>query len=202
MSRLDRWSRRKLGEDIAPAPEREPVEAFDKEALDKGPFDKERIHEEPVEAPHEEPAASGSLDHTLPDPDALSAEADFSAYLQQGVSQQLHRRALRRLWSTGDYGIRDGLDDYDENYREILKPLSRDIAERLRRWTRPDEAATTPEPPAEGDEALADAARSHEAQHEREDATGEAGSKETAPQETTAENRLDETPVGGDNKLS
>ncbi|WP_051530291.1 DUF3306 domain-containing protein [Halomonas halodenitrificans] len=240
MSRLDRWSRRKLGEDVESAPEREPVEAFDKETLDKGPFDKESfdkkpldkalIHEEPVEAHHEEPAAPGSLDHTLPDPDALPAEADFSAYLKQGVSQQLRRRALRRLWSTGDYGIRDGLDDYDENYREILKPLSRDIAERLRRWTRPDEAATTPEPPAPGDEALADAAGSDEAPHQRDNKaeeteergesgkgggsreTEESDSEEATPPEfataktttdkkTAADKALDEAPIGDDNTI-
>lgn len=222
MSRLDRWSRRKLGEDVESAPERDPVEAHHEEPAAPGSLDPS------LPDPDEEPAAPGSLDPSLPDPEALSAGADFSAYLKQGVSQQLRRRALRRLWSTGDYGIRDGLDDYDENYREILKPLSRDIAERLRRWTRPDDAATPSEPPAQGDEALADATGPDEAPYQRDnkaeetektEKTGETGnggeSRETeesgtpefataktiTDKKTAADKALDEAPIGDDNTI-
>ncbi|MDY7117580.1 DUF3306 domain-containing protein [Halomonas sp. SSL-5] len=132
MSRFERWSRRKLGEEVADEPDREPV------ALSPEPSEDE-ITGDAQQEPAVEPEASapGSLDHTLPDPDDLPAGADFSAYLKQGVSRQLRRRALRRLWASGNYGVRDGLDDYDEDYREVLKPLGRDVAEQLRRWTRP-----------------------------------------------------------------
>ncbi|ERS90009.1 DUF3306 domain-containing protein [Halomonas sp. PBN3] len=141
MSRFERWSRRKLGQQT-----NEPVEAPPQEALRQAQETEGAAADaSPTEAVESEPAP-GSLDATLPDPDSLPADADFSAYLVKGVSSQLRRRALRRLWSTGGYGVRDGLDDYDENYREVLKPLARDLADQLRRWTRPE---------PEGDDVLA-----------------------------------------------
>ncbi|WP_300270763.1 DUF3306 domain-containing protein [Halomonas sp.] len=141
MSRFERWSRRKLGQQT-----NEPVEAPPQEALRQAQeAEGAAADASPTEAVESEPAP-GSLDATLPDPDSLPADADFSAYLVKGVSSQLRRRALRRLWSTGGYGVRDGLDDYDENYREVLKPLARDLADQLRRWTRPE---------PEGDDVLA-----------------------------------------------
>lgn len=133
MSRFERWSRRKLGQETD-----EPIEAPpQEERQDAREAERPAADAPTAEAVEAEPAP-GSLDATLPDPDSLPADADFSAYLAKGVSSQLRRRALRRLWSTGGYGLRDGLDDYDENYREALKPLARDLADQLRRWTRPE----------------------------------------------------------------
>lgn len=131
MSRFERWSRRKLGQETDETNEEPPQQTRETGAHEDG----DTLGDDPESEP-----APGSLDHTLPDPDSLPAGADFSAYLAKGVSSQLRRRALRRLWSSGGYGVRDGLDDYDENYREVLKPLARDLADQLRRWTRPEPA--------------------------------------------------------------
>lgn len=161
MSRFERWSRRKLGQEND-----EPVEAAPTDETPQGDEAESPIVDASPAAAAEAEPAPGSLDATLPDPDSLPAGADFSAYLAKGVSRQLRRRALRRLWSTGGYGVRDGLDDYDENYREVLKPLARDLADQLRRWTRPEPAAEegdvqqtrpSPAPEAEQPEAEADA---------------------------------------------
>lgn len=134
MSRLERWSRLKRGET-----EETPVSP--EAAADAGDRRSSRPEDPPQEAGHSEHDATeapepGSLDHTLPDPDTLPPGSDIKAYLVSGVSAGLRKRALRRLFAASHYGVRDGLDDYDEDFREKLKPLADDVAERLRQWTR------------------------------------------------------------------
>ena len=193
MSRFERWSRRKLGEEVLDEPDRESL-AHSSEHVGDAVAD-EAPQEEAVEP---EGAVPGSLDHTLPDPDDLPAGSDFTAYLKEGVSGQLRRRALRRLWTSGNYGVRDGLDDYDENYREVLKPLARDVAEQLRRWTRPSEE--TPEATEDTEsELLAEASQPAEDQR---DESHDDGAQAAPRHETDARNRLDEEAIGGDNKFS
>ncbi|MCA1769259.1 MAG: DUF3306 domain-containing protein [Halomonas sp.] len=119
MSRLSRWSRRKLGVDADEEVLAEPPAALN-DQVDR------------ASAPEPEP---GSLDATLPDPDTLPSGSDFKAFLQAGVSDALRRRALRRMFTGDHYGIRDGLDDYDDDYRQKLKPLANELAQRLRQWT-------------------------------------------------------------------
>ncbi|MFC3285273.1 DUF3306 domain-containing protein [Litchfieldella rifensis] len=140
MSRLSRWSRRKLGEDSA---DNEEVAAppVDAEMPDPGPDDIETPSAEDTAPPDPEP---GSLDHTLPDPDTLPAGSDIKAFMAPGVSAGLRKRALRRLFAAERYGIRDGLNDYDHDYRQCLKPLTSEVAQRLRKWAdRFDETETT-----------------------------------------------------------
>ncbi|SFU28387.1 DUF3306 domain-containing protein [Halomonas korlensis] len=143
MSRLERWSRRKRGDDdteeVAEASNVDTV-TDDTRAAEAG--DKlESVHQggeadNVVEGAGESPAP-GSLDATLPDPESLAPGSDIKAFLEPGVSSGLRRRALRRLFAGDKYGIRDGLDDYDHDYREILKPLASELAQRMRKWTAP-----------------------------------------------------------------
>ncbi|WP_161598986.1 DUF3306 domain-containing protein [Aidingimonas lacisalsi] len=131
MNRLSRWSRRKRRQpdDDVPAPEVSEYDAM--------PLAEELSGEE-----HDQPSASsspppepGSLDHTLPDPDDLPPGSDIKAFLVPGVSAGLRKRALRRLYQAPHYQMRDGLDDYDDDYRQRLKPLAQEVASRLRRWS-------------------------------------------------------------------
>ena len=97
-----RWSRRKREsgrERDAAAPAREP---------------------EPPAA-EEAPAAAetGPTDADLPPPDALGPDSDYSAYLSGRVSEELRRAALRKLFRLPQFNVRDGLDDYDEDYRSF-----------------------------------------------------------------------------------
>jgi len=56
----------------------------------------------------------------LPDPETLQEGDDFKAFLDSRVPERLKRIALRRLWRSNPlFNIRDGLDDYDEDYRAI-----------------------------------------------------------------------------------
>lgn len=147
MSRLERWSRLKRNvqteEDVSSAslPAAEPRDETTAEqhvALDAGAEDSQP---EDTQAQPELEPEPGSLDHTLPDPDTLEAGSDFSAFMVPGVSGALRRRALKRLWATGNYNVRDGLDDYDADYRQQLKPMASELASKLRRWTHKVEEA-------------------------------------------------------------
>lgn len=129
MSRLERWSRKKRGleSDAVMAPE--PAQASEEASAEA------HLQQEAPADPAEPPVpAPGSLDDTLPDPDTLPAGSDFSVFMAAGVSSALRRRALRRLWATGNYNVRDGLDDYDADYTQQLKPMASELAGKLRRW--------------------------------------------------------------------
>ncbi|GHE19528.1 DUF3306 domain-containing protein [Halomonas urumqiensis] len=132
MSRVSRWSKRKLEERDTPSHAHQP------DVLDDNVVQAEHMHEADLSV-HEEltdPPPPGSLDETLPAPETLPAGSDFKAFMAPGVSDALRRRALRRMFSAGHYGIRDGLDDYDDDYRQTLKPLAGELAQRLRQWTK------------------------------------------------------------------
>lgn len=160
MSRLERWSRRKRGEteDTPPSPEASVPGEETRPPADASP---ETADGEP------EP---GSLDHTLPDPNTLPPGSDIKAYLVSGVSAGLRKRALRRLFAASHYGVRDGLDDYDDDFREKLKPLAEDVAERLRQWTRREVEGDDETPTDEAPEELASRASDGEEQDTREPA--------------------------------
>lgn len=137
MSRFERWSRLKRSE-LPASPEAPlPPRAGETRAVDEpdpvSPSANDRPEREAASADSPEP---GSLDHTLPAPETLPVGSDIKAYLASGVSSGLRKRALRRLFAGAHYGIRDGLDDYDHDYREKLQPLAGEVAERLRNWTR------------------------------------------------------------------
>ncbi|UXZ54396.1 DUF3306 domain-containing protein [Halomonas sp. 7T] len=138
MSRLERWSRKKRGEEG----DEQPLESGANAPLQE-PYSVTAAEEEPGASSEqpisqssgaEEAPAPGSVDHTLPDPDTLPPGSDFSAFMAAGVSAALRRRALKRLWATGNYNVRDGLDDYDADYRQQLKPMASELAGKLRRW--------------------------------------------------------------------
>ena len=137
MSRLERWSRKKRGiehesDDSQPVEPIEPQLEVETHAPESDGIDasSSAVGEQEAAAP----PLPGSLDHTLPDPDTLPAGSDFSAFMVPGVSAALRRRALRRLWATGNYNVRDGLDDYDADYTQQLKPMASELAGKLRRW--------------------------------------------------------------------
>lgn len=178
MSRLERWSRIKRNvareEDSPPPGSKAPVEEASLELTptEAVPTSSETEQAQPdTDAGHEKAATSpapepGSLDHTLPDPETLQAGSDFSAFMAPGVSGPLRRQALKRLWATGNYNVRDGLDDYDADYNKLLKPMSTELVSKLRRWTNKVEEAV--------DNTLAEA--EPEPQKERESLTPDAES--------------------------
>lgn len=95
-----RWSRRKAqSRNAAHIPEPVPVSM-------------------PEASPAPEPPAP-LTDADLPPLDTLDQDSDYSGFLSPGVSEALRQQALRRLFSSAKFQFRDGLDDYDDDYRSF-----------------------------------------------------------------------------------
>jgi hypothetical protein len=55
----------------------------------------------------------------LPDPSTLGPGDDFAAFMRAGVPERFKRMALRRLWRSNPVlACVDGLNDYDDDYRQ------------------------------------------------------------------------------------
>ena len=103
-SPLARWSRRKrqaaIGEEesertsnFAPAGESDEASATPPEA-----------------------GAPPPRDADMPSLESLGPESDYSGFMSPGVSEELRRVALRKLFHSPLYNITDGLDDYDDDF--------------------------------------------------------------------------------------
>jgi hypothetical protein len=55
-------------------------------------------------------------DDDMPEIDGLTSDSDVSMFMSPGVSDELRRLALRKLFSRACFNIRDGLDDYDDDF--------------------------------------------------------------------------------------
>jgi len=55
-------------------------------------------------------------DADMPDIETLTPDSDFKPFMSQGVSHALRRKALRKLFASPFFQIRDGLDDYDDDF--------------------------------------------------------------------------------------
>jgi hypothetical protein len=55
-------------------------------------------------------------DADMPPIDSLDENSDFSGFMSEGVSDELRNLALRKLFKAPVFNIRDGLDEYDEDY--------------------------------------------------------------------------------------
>lgn len=133
MNRFERWSQRKraLGTDPPSAEETQDSPPLANDGASPQPDNDAAL--DTSLASLDEPPPEGSLDHTLPDPDTLGPGSDFTAFLAAGVSNALKNRALRRLWASGNYNVRDGLDDYDLDYSQMRK-MSATTSENVRKW--------------------------------------------------------------------
>jgi len=58
----------------------------------------------------------------LPDLDTLNEDSDYSGFLSPEVDEKLRKLALRKLFHLPQFNICDGLDDYDEDFRNF-EPL-------------------------------------------------------------------------------
>lgn len=53
---------------------------------------------------------------SLDDVDKLSKDSDFSLFVQQDVSDEVHHAAMKKLFSDPHYNVMDGLDIYIDDY--------------------------------------------------------------------------------------
>jgi hypothetical protein len=111
-SGLSRWARRK--QEARETPEALAV------VSDLPAAESEAMQDLPLtdEIP-EEPAALTDAD--MPDIGTLGEDSDFTGFMSPGVSDELRNLALRKLFHAPVFNIRDGLDEYDEDYTSFEK---------------------------------------------------------------------------------
>lgn len=146
----------------------------------------------------------------LPDPDTLTPDADISAFMQSGVDPALRQRALRRIFMGGEHSVRDGLDDYDQDFSQ-MRPLAGGVADTLRSWARKveegleklDEASETPaaDTTLETDDQIAEQAPDGEAPVDESHATPSDEILESPdPQAIAAEDSPEPAPASDDDR--
>jgi hypothetical protein len=128
---LARWSRRKAqtmrGEE-PPEPATDEDDAAPPVATDEAPPVADAAAADTDEAsPEGVPEALPEL----PPLDSLSADSDYSAFMSKGVPADLRQKALRKLFHSDKFNIRDGLDDYDLDFSKP-EPLGDIITAEMR----------------------------------------------------------------------
>ncbi len=99
--------------------------------------------------PEPEPT-TGLSDADMPPIESLDENADYSPFLSPRVSSDLRRLALRKLFHSPKFNLRDGLNDYDEDYT-CFAGLGDTVAAELRQAV-----ASAVKPGAESAPSLAD----------------------------------------------
>lgn len=185
---LSRWSRRKrrADEPEQAGPVRESGE------LEQRP-DESRMPE--ADAPFDE--ASGEAervktDEDMPDLASIDETTDMSDFFSPGVSEELRNQALRRLFRMAKFNVTDGLDDYNQDFRNFA-PLgdmvTADMRHRMEMDQQRQERADEPDEPAPGEEPAAAAQAGEEAGPDPQE-------EETAGMEPEREPGQIESPAG------
>lgn len=55
-------------------------------------------------------------DEDMPPIESLNEDSDYAGFMSPKVSEELRKIALRKLFSGAGFNVRDGLDDYDEDF--------------------------------------------------------------------------------------
>lgn len=157
---LGRWSRRKSKTETPPdttEPAPEPPEST------LSP-----------EAPEDTPVLT---DEDMPPIESLDQDSDYSGFMSEGVSETLRKMALRKLFRGAGFNIRDGLDDYDDDFTRF---------------------------PALGDLITSDMKHQKEMTEKREAEAREAAEREAAAQETheREEDAVEQEEEIGDDRAS
>ncbi len=108
---LRRWSERKL-------------ERGEQEA-DRGPPAPEEI------SPDDQNVAA---EPELPPLDTLGEDSNYADFLSPKVNEELRRLALRQLFRSAKFNVRDGLDDYDEDFTSFSALGDTITADMRHRW--------------------------------------------------------------------
>jgi hypothetical protein len=112
---LGRWARLKReGESDPPA----------EEVAAAGPGEDAVGELEPMRADGDEAAAEPhepvKTDADMPPIESIDEHSNIGDFFSSGVSRELRQAALRRLFHLPKYNFRDGLNDYDADYRTFV----------------------------------------------------------------------------------
>ena len=119
---LSRWSQRK-------AMARDGVELPDEPELPEQPpvVDAAAVDHPPAEVEPGEAEAPTEL----PPLESLDENSDYSAFLNKDVPPDLRQQALRKLFQSPKFNVRDGLDDYDLDFSNP-EPLGNIVTAEMR----------------------------------------------------------------------
>lgn len=59
-------------------------------------------------------------DADMPPIESLDENSDFTGFMSSGVSAELRKLALRKMFKASVFNVRDGLDDYDDDYTSFV----------------------------------------------------------------------------------
>ena len=124
---LNRWSQRKRDASVTEEDALTEEGALDKVAISDGDKPSDAIHPKQLDSLTEPAPTTDSTtpiltDADMPDIESLNGDSDFSPFLSEGVSKELRNRALKKLFFSGKFAVRDGLDDYDDDFT-YFEPL-------------------------------------------------------------------------------
>jgi len=72
--------------------------------------------------------------------ETLGADSDYSPFMSEGVSSELRKAALKKLFFSGKFAARDGLDDYDDDFT-YFEPLGDTVTSDMKYHARRKEKA-------------------------------------------------------------
>ncbi|MDN3630746.1 DUF3306 domain-containing protein [Vibrio lentus] len=137
---FSRWSQRKLdGTTDEPLEVEQTLEAAAPQSLESDALET-----------NEEVDAADVQD---PEPEATE-DLSVAQLLVSEASESVKKAALRKLFLSEEFNVRDGLDDYDDDYSN-LKTLSEGVAETLRDWVKDkteEDTVNEPEQVADNEE--------------------------------------------------
>lgn len=112
---FDRWSRLKRSAG-------QPATRGKQETQASGATDVKDQGSLPVEAVElehkaEEVGVEQKTDDDMPPLESLDENSDYGQFFSPKVSESLRKAALRKWFSSTMFNVRDGLDDYDEDFR-------------------------------------------------------------------------------------
>ena len=143
---LGRWSRRKRNAEVLEqeVPESSvPAEATPGELTNAQMLTPTQDNElqESIDSIAEESLPEAPLtDADMPDIETLNADSDFSPFFSEGVSKELRNLALKKLFFSGKFSARDGLDDYDDDFTKF-EPLGDTVTSDMKFHARRKEKA-------------------------------------------------------------
>ncbi|TKF08167.1 DUF3306 domain-containing protein [Vibrio kanaloae] len=142
---FSRWSQRKLDESTDEPFEAEQtleeIELTSSDSVSSEILSTDLSPAAAAEAP--QPLESDALEsdeeaHAVDSQDTASESTEdlsVAQLLVSEASERVKKTALRKLFLSEEFNVRDGLDDYDDDYSN-LKTLSEGVAETLRDWVK------------------------------------------------------------------
>lgn len=114
---LSRWSRRKLHPEESEQDEAQ--KNLSDPAMSNTPLvDSDADLKALAEQEDQQPVLT---DDDMPPIESLHEDSDFSGFMSPGVSEELRKLALRKLFKGAAFNVVDGLDDYDEDFSSFEK---------------------------------------------------------------------------------